>query len=133
MVRDFILELKKEKRTIFLNTHLLDEAERICDRVGILRTKLLAVGRPEELRESLRGRKTIVQLEHVTDKILVSLKNVTSGNIEVEDNKLIIKVNDSEKENPDIVDAIHAAGGRIQFVTQVTSTLEDVYLKLVRS
>jgi ABC-2 type transport system ATP-binding protein len=133
MVRDFILELKKEKRTIFLNTHLLDEAERICDRVGILRTKLLAVGRPEELRESLRGRKTIVQLEHVTNKILASLKNVTSGNIEVEDNKLIIKVNDSEKENPDIVDAIHAAGGRIQFGTQVTSTLEDVYLKLVRS
>ena len=39
-VRDFILELKKEKRTIFLNTHLLDEAEKICDRVAILKTKL---------------------------------------------------------------------------------------------
>jgi ABC-2 type transport system ATP-binding protein len=53
MVRDFILELKKEKRTIFLNTHLLEEAERICDRVGILKTGLLAVGSPETLRESL--------------------------------------------------------------------------------
>jgi ABC-2 type transport system ATP-binding protein len=52
-VRDFILELKKEKRTIFLNTHLLDEAERICDRVGVLKTKLLAVGTPEKLRQSL--------------------------------------------------------------------------------
>jgi ABC-2 type transport system ATP-binding protein len=133
VVRDFILELKKEKRTIFLNTHLLDEAERICDRVGILRTKLLAVGKPEELRESLWGRKTLVQLERVTDKILAALKNVTSGNVEIEDNKLIIKVNDPERENPDIVDVIHNAGGRIQFVTQVTSTLEDVYLRLVRS
>ena len=133
MVRDFILELKKEKRTIFLNTHLLDEAERICDRVGILKTKLLAVGKPEELRENLWGRRTLVQLEHVTDKILASLKKATSGKIEVENNKLIIKVNNPEKENPDIVDAIHDAGGRIQFVTQVTSTLEDVYLKLVRS
>ena len=133
MVRDFILELKKEKRTIFLNTHLLDEAERICDRVGILKTKLLAVGKPEELRENLWGKKTLIQLEHVTDKILASLKKVTSGKIEVENNKLIIKVNNPEKENPDIVDAIHDAGGRIQFVTQVTSTLEDVYLKLVRS
>lgn len=46
-VRDFILELKKEKRTIFLNTHLLDEAERICDRVGVLKTKLLAVVLPK--------------------------------------------------------------------------------------
>ena len=133
MVRDFILELKKEKRTIFLNTHLLDEAERICDRVGILKTKLLAVGKPEELRENLWGKKTLIQLEHVTDKILASLKKATSGKIEVENNKLIIKVNNPEKENPDIVDAIHDAGGRIQFVTQVTSTLEDVYLKLVRS
>jgi ABC-2 type transport system ATP-binding protein len=133
MVRDFILELKKEKRTIFLNTHLLDEAERICDRIGILKTKLLAVGRPEKLRESLRGRKTVIQLERVTDKILAALENVASGNIEVENNKLFIKVRDPEKENPDIVDTIHRAGGRIQFVTQVTSTLEDVYLKLVRS
>ena len=133
MVRDFILELKKEKRTIFLNTHLLDEAERICNRVGILKAKLLAVGKPEELRENLWGRKTLIQLEHVTDKILASLKKATSGKIEVENNKLIIKVNNPEKENPDIVDAIHDADGRIQFVTQVTSTLEDVYLKLVRS
>ncbi|HMF30977.1 MAG TPA: ABC transporter ATP-binding protein, partial [Candidatus Lokiarchaeia archaeon] len=39
MVRDTILELKAEKRTIFLNTHMLDEADRICDRVGILKTK----------------------------------------------------------------------------------------------
>ena len=43
-VRDVILELKKEKRTIFLNTHHLDEAQRICDRVGILRTQLLTIG-----------------------------------------------------------------------------------------
>ncbi|HYB59627.1 MAG TPA: ABC transporter ATP-binding protein, partial [Candidatus Acidoferrales bacterium] len=39
-VRDFILELKHEKRTIFLNTHNLDEAQRICDRIAILNTKL---------------------------------------------------------------------------------------------
>ena len=38
-VRDFILELKKEKKTIFLNTHNLDEAQRICDRIAILNTK----------------------------------------------------------------------------------------------
>ena len=42
-VRDFILELKRENRTIFLNTHLLDEATRICDRVGIMNTELLAI------------------------------------------------------------------------------------------
>ncbi len=133
MVRDFILELKKEKRTIFLNTHLLDEAEKICDRVGILKTRLLAVGTPEKLRQSLSGRKTVVQLEHINDAIVATVKKIGLRSLEVIGNKLVINVTDPEKENPDIVNAIGRAGGRIQFVTEISPTLEDVYLKLVRS
>jgi len=133
MVRDFILDLKKEKRTIFLNTHLLDEAERICDRVGILKTKLVAVGTPEKLRQSLWGKKTVVELEFVNDAIVEAVKKVASGNVEVTGNKLIVGVNDSKKENPQIVDAIESAGGRVQSISEVSQTLEDIYLKLVRS
>jgi len=132
-VRDFILELKKEKRTIFLNTHHLDEAEKICDRVGILKTKLLAVGTPEKLRELLWGSKTVVQLEHVNDAIVAAVKRIGPRNIEIIDNKLVIDVSNPERENPDIVAAISAVGGRVQFVNEVSPTLEDVYLKLVRS
>jgi len=132
-VRDFILELKKEKRTIFLNTHMLDEAERICDRVGILKTKLIAVGPPEKLRESLLGRKTVIQIERINESIISAVRKIIAGDIEIADNKLIVKVSNPEKENPDIVSAIDSAGGRIQYVTEVSSTLEDVYLKLVRS
>ncbi len=132
-VRDFILELKKEKRTIFLTTHLLDEAEKICDRVGILKTKLVAVGTLEKLRQSLWRRKTVFQLEQVTDAIVAAVKRVSPLNIEVVDNNLVIEVSNPAKENPAIVDAINAVGGRIQFVTEVSPTLEDVYLKLVRS
>src|SRR2546428_14111572 len=69
-VREFILELKKEKRTIFLNTHNLDEAQRICDRIGILKTKLLTIGTPQQLEASLWGRKTVVQLDEVNDSII---------------------------------------------------------------
>ena len=132
-VRDFILELKKEKRTIFLNTHMLDEAERICDRVGILKTKLIAVGPPEKLRESLLGRKTVIQIERINESIISAVRKIIAGDIEIADNKLIVKLTNPEKENPDIVSAIDAAGGRIQYVTEASSTLEDVYLKLVRS
>ena len=64
-VRDFILELKKEKKTIFLNTHNLDEAQRICDSIAILNTKLVAIGTPEELERSVKGRQTVVQLARV--------------------------------------------------------------------
>jgi len=133
-VRDFILDLKKEKKTIFLNTHNLDEAQRICDRIAILNTKLMALGTPTELERSASGRKIVVQLESVNDAIIYAAKKFATGGVEVSDgNKLIIGVEDPEKENPDIMSAIGAAGGRIQFVTETSSTLEDVYLKLVRS
>jgi len=133
-VRDFILDLKKEKKTIFLNTHNLDEAHRICDRIAILNTKLMAMGTPAELERSASGRKIVVQLERVSDAIVSAAKIVGKGDVEaVEGNKLVITVGNPEKENPDILSAIFAAGGRIQFVTEASSTLEDVYLKLVRS
>ena len=133
-VRDFILDLKKEKKTIFLNTHNLDEAQRICDRIAILNTKLMALGTPAELERSIGGRKTVVQLESVNDAIVSAARRVGMGNVEVvQGNKLMIGVDNPEKDNPDILNAIFAAGGRIQFVTEASSTLEDVYLKLVRS
>src|SRR5208337_2285352 len=131
-VRDFILELKKEKRTIFLNTHNLDEAQRICDRIAILNTKLMAIGTPAELERSVSGRKTVIQLEQVSDAVLVALRKLPIGNLVVDGSKLTIDVKDPEKENAAIVDAIVRAGGHLQSVTIVGSTLEDAYLKLVR-
>ena len=131
-VRDFILELKKEKRTIFLNTHNLDEAQRICDKIAILNTKLMAMGTPEELERSVSGRKTVIQLEQVSDATLAALKKLPLGNMVVDGNRLTIDVTDPEKENAAIVDAIVRAGGHVQSVNVVGSTLEDAYLKLVR-
>src|SRR5208283_4071706 len=91
-VRDFILELKKEGRTIFLNTHNLDEAQRICDRIGIIKTKLLSIGTPEQLKESLSKPKTEIRLAQVTDSVLNALKKAITNKIEVSGNKLIIDV-----------------------------------------
>jgi ABC-2 type transport system ATP-binding protein len=132
-VRDFILNLKKEKRTIFLNTHNLDEAQRICDKIGILNTKLMAIGSPEELERSVSGRKTVVQLERASDSILSALKELRLGNVAIDGNRLTIDVTNPETENVAIVDAIVRAGGRIQSVVVEGSTLEDAYLKLVRA
>ena len=131
-VRDFILELKKDRRTIFLNTHNLDEAQRICDRIAILNTKLMALGTPEELERSVGGRKTIVQVVEVSDAILAALRKLQSANFAVDGNKLTFDVKDPEHENVAITDAIYQAGGHLQSVTIVGSTLEDAYLKLVR-
>jgi ABC-2 type transport system ATP-binding protein len=131
-VRDFILDLKKEKRTIFLNTHNLDEAQRVCDKIAILNTRLMVVGTPEELERSVSGRKTVIQLEKASDPIQAALRKLPVGNMVVDGNRLTIDVTDPERENVAIVDAIVRAGGHIQSVTVVGSTLEDAYLKLVR-
>jgi ABC-2 type transport system ATP-binding protein len=131
-VRDFILELKKEKRTIFLNTHNLDEAQRICDKIAILNTKLMAIGTPEELERSAGGRKTVVHVVQASDAILAALRKLPLGNIAVDGNTLSVDVNDPDTENVAIVDAIYGAGGHVRSVTVVGSTLEEAYLKLVR-
>ena len=131
-VRDFILEIKKQGRTIFLNTHNLDEAQRIFDRIGILKTKLLTIGTPEQLRESLSRPKTEIQLAQVSEAMVNSLRKLITNKIEVSGNKLIIDVTDPDKENPAIIAAIASAGGLIQEVTQIVPTLEDVYLQIVK-
>ena len=132
-VRDFILDLKKEKRTIFMNTHNLDEAGRICDRIAILKTKLIAVGSPEDLERGTSNRKTVVHLESVNDAILAAVKKLrVVKNVRTSENKLILDVENPEKDNPELVRAVVKAGGEVQFVTELRSSLEDVYLKLIR-
>jgi ABC-2 type transport system ATP-binding protein len=132
-VRDFVLELKKEKRTIFLNTHNLDEAERLCDRIGILKTHLIAVGAPTELERSLYNRKTIVHLQTVSVEVTKAVKRLNAvKNVREVDNKLVLDMDNPERDNPELIRTIVAAGGDIQYVTELKSTLEDVYLKLIR-
>jgi ABC-2 type transport system ATP-binding protein len=132
-VRAFILELKKEKTTIFMNTHNLDEAGRICDRIGILKTHLIAVDSRENLETSTSNRKTVVHLENVSNAVLTAIKKLSAvKNTRTSENKLILDVDNPEKDNPQLVRAIVMAGGNVQFVTELRSTLEYVYLKLIR-
>ncbi len=132
-VRDFILELKKEKHTIFLNTHNLDEAERLCDRIGILKTRLVAIDSPQNLERSLYNRKTIVHLQTPPAEVTEAVRSLSFvKTLRVTGNKLVLDMDNPERDNPQLVRAIVEAGGGIQYVTELRSTLEDVYLRLIR-
>jgi ABC-2 type transport system ATP-binding protein len=132
-VRDFVLDLKKEKRTIFLNTHNLGEAERLCDRIGILKTRLVAVDSPKNLERSLYSRKTIIHMVAVTPQVAEAARTLSFvKNLRVSDNKLVLDMDSPERDNPELIRAVVAAGGNIQYVTELKSTLEDVYIKLIR-
>ena len=92
----------------------------------------MAIGTPQELEGSVSGRKTVIRLEQVSETILAALKKLPLGNITFDGNTLTIDVTNPEKENITISDAIFRAGGHIQSVNVVGSTLEDAYLNLVR-
>ena len=132
-VRDFILQLKKEKKTIFLNTHNLDEAQRICDKVAIMNTSLRAIGTPQELERSVSGKKTVIGLEQqVNDTVLAALKKLALKNLSTSGDTITFDVENPDKENSPVVEAIVLAGGHVRSINVVGSTLEDTYLKLVR-
>jgi ABC-2 type transport system ATP-binding protein len=133
MVREIILALKKEGKTIFLNTHNLAEAQRICDRIGILKTKLLAVNTPEEMEKTVwGGSRTAIQVEQITEPILTAVRNLKPKDFSVEENRIVLALADPLKENPDLIQEIVAAGGRIQYVTQLNPGLEETYLKVIQ-
>lgn len=131
-IRDLIKDLKKDNRTILINTHNLDEAQRICDRIGVLRTRLLAMDTPANLEREMHGRKTLITLDFLDDGISKAIKTLDPEQIAVNGNTIELELKSPEKERPEIISAIVSAGGRIQFVTESGSTLEEVYLKLVR-
>ncbi len=132
-VRDFILQLKKEKKTIFLNTHNLDEAQRICDRVAIINTSLRAIGTPQDLERSVSGRKTVIRLEQkISDAVLGALKKLQLKNLSTSGDTITFDVENPDKENSHVVEAIVLTGGHVRSINTMGSTLEDTYLKLVR-
>jgi len=131
VVIDFILQFKKEGKTIFLNTHKLDEAQRICDRIGIIKTRLLTVNSPDQLKKSIWGNKTVIQLEEINNSIVTAVKELNPKDFEVVENKIIINVDNPFEENPVIVKAIIKAGGCIQYVTRLNPDLEKAYLKIM--
>ena len=76
LVRDFIAELSRQGRTIFLCTHNLDEADRLCDRIGVFKTRLLVVDTPERLRRQLFGRKVVFHLRAMLPDLAVQDREV---------------------------------------------------------
>ncbi|HKM59346.1 MAG TPA: DUF4162 domain-containing protein [Candidatus Bathyarchaeia archaeon] len=85
------------------------------------------------MEHSLYNRRTIIHLEDVSDATVAAVKVLGMvKNLRVTDNKLILDIDNPEKDNPEVIRAIVKAGGNIQYVTELRSTLEDVYLKLIR-
>jgi len=134
LVREFIEELKKEGRTIFLCTHNLDEADRLCDRIGVFKSRLLVMDTPANLRTSVFGRKVVFHLRSADEGVAAAVRSLPFvREVKVVENKLVITLDDPETQNPEVVRALVKVGADVQFVGELRHTLEEVYLQLVKS
>ena len=134
VVREFIAELKHEGRTILICTHNLNEADRLCDRVAVFSSQLLALDTPTNLRRKLFGRRVVFHLVEGQPKFseAVSALDFVHG-AEMIDNKLVVALDEPEEKNPILVNKLVEAGAQIQFVGEMRRSLEDVYLHLVNA
>jgi ABC-2 type transport system ATP-binding protein len=131
-VRNYLMELKKEGRTIFINTHHLDDAQRLCDKIAILKTRLLAIGSPEHLANEFFGKTTMVELKEIVPETLRVVQNAKGVKAFRQDgNKLYLTIDDPDTDNPAIISDLVRAGAQIVHVEEVKRGLEDVYMRIV--
>lgn len=131
--RDLIKNLKEEGRTIFLCTHNLEEAEQLCDRIAVFKTRLVALDTASNLRDRLFRRQVVVELESTDDSIVGSVEALGFvRNLEKNHTKLSMELDDFDKNRPTLVEAIVKAGGKINSVFENKHSLEDVYMTLIR-
>jgi ABC-2 type transport system ATP-binding protein len=124
-VRDIILELKKDGHTVLFSTHILSDAEMLCDRVGVIvGGKLRGVGTPGELvgMES-QGMEILFELNGAATKFPLLEKATKTGER--------YRVQLPEAELYPALDQLKAAGARILSVAQLKPTLEEFFMNLV--
>lgn len=133
VVRDFVETLKGQGRTIFLCTHNLDEADRLCDRVAVVKQRLVRVDTPAALRAGLYGQSVLVHVRNPSPALRapVAALPFVHGVSEIAGG-LRVSLDNPEADNPQLIRALVAAGAEIQFVERESHSLEQVYFDLLR-
>ncbi len=127
-IRDVLLELKNQGKTIFLNSHLLSEIELICDRVAILnKGALIKEGSVEDITTT--GNRYIFNTSDLADdmmnKLLMEYKSTVNGR-----NEFACNVNSVEDVNK-IIDYLRSSGILIHGVNREKSSLESMFINLI--
>jgi len=119
--------------TVFLNTHNLAEAEKLCTQVGIIRNgKLITIGDPHELRLRNGGRKIEIIGKDFNQRTLTLLQaRPEVKHAEFQNGRLIIELNGENKIGP-LVTLIVQSGAEIEDICKGGQSLEDLFLTLMQ-
>jgi ABC-2 type transport system ATP-binding protein len=131
-VHELIDGLRERGVTVFLTTHRLEEAERLCSRVAILNTGLRALGSPEELRARFFSNALVVRtVSPVTEPERVfTVSGIESWRADGASG-YVLSVSDARIAAPEVTRALVAAGADVLSLGEDRHSLEDVYLELV--
>src|SRR5256884_321444 len=123
-VRDIILALKREGKTVMFSTHILSDAEMLCDRVGVIvGGKLRGVGAPEQLVDvKTQSMEIFFELTGQSTAPLLAKATRTGDRY---------RLQVPEAELYGAIEQVRAAGARILSVTPVRATLEEFFINLV--
>jgi ABC-2 type transport system ATP-binding protein len=125
-VRDIILELKREGKTVMFSTHILSDAEMLCDRVGVIvGGKLRGVGAPEQLVDvKTQGMEILFELAGQSGAPLLAKATRTGDRY---------RLPVPEEELYGAIEQLREAGAKILSVSQVRATLEEFFMNLVEA
>jgi ABC-2 type transport system ATP-binding protein len=132
-VQNLINALRAKGVTVFLTTHRLDEAEKLCDRVAILNTTLRTVGRIDDLRQRMFHKSVLVTtVEPLPDPdgLFSAIDDVVSWTTDDHEGYVLV-VSDVRIAAPAIARALVTAGADVLSLTEGHHSLEEVYLELV--
>jgi ABC-2 type transport system ATP-binding protein len=132
-VHDLISGLRERGVTVFLTTHRLEEAERLCDRVAILNTTLRSVGRTDTLRESLFSKSLVIETAAplaAPDDVFTSATGAESWRSDGAA-RYVVNVSDPRTAAPAVTRALVACGADVLGIGEMRHSLEDVYLELI--
>jgi len=135
-VREFIKKNNREnKTTIILTTHMMVEADMLCDRIAIIdHGKIAALDTSKNLKKLVSGADTtILELEiaNLTTNMVSLIQSLKCVSSVSQDNATHIKVHANGNDAFDtIIDAIRAEKGKINSVKNLEPTLEDVFLHI---
>lgn len=126
-VRDLLVNLRAQGKTIFLNSHILSEVEMICDEMLILKKgEMVRAGKPSDFTR--RTGEYRVQVGAVTGAVHAAVESVL-GAVQWDGTSLRCKVHDRAQINL-LIDRVRAAGGEIEAIEPLRSTLEEAFIEV---
>ena len=121
---------KSENMTVFMTTHYLEEADNLCDRIGIIdKGKIMALDTPKKLKESLGG--DVISLKVGDEKDYTEMIKTVEGVLSVkrEDGSYRVKVLNGETATAPLLQEISKNGGKVTYVTLERPNMDQVFLE----